>query len=95
MVGQMGRMFNQELDENTDEHLHPSQLMHQIENFRCVAHKFGLVVKAGLKILGLRAGQVKTTIPPGAFIPTSTIVLSNGDDEENPNVDSDESDKKK
>lgn len=57
---------------------------------RCYAHKLGLVVKKGLKLLGLPAGHIKPTTPPNTSVPIPSIIL-NDDMEENP-IDQDDSD---
>lgn len=43
----------------------------------CYAHKLGLVVKHGLKSIGLAAGHIKPTTPPNTSIPNPSIVLNN------------------
>lgn len=48
---------------------------------KCYTHKIGLVVKAGLKSLGLSAGHVKPTTQPGVTLPTPTMTLNDGDED--------------
>lgn len=43
---------------------------------RCYAHKLGLVVKKGLKVMGLAAGHIKPTTPPNFSVPVPTLVLN-------------------
>lgn len=47
-----------------------------VNHVRCYAHKLGLVVKKGLKVLGLAAGHVKPTTPPNVSVPVPTIILN-------------------
>lgn len=48
---------------------------------KCYTHKIGLLVKAGLKSLGLRAGNVKPTTSPGGTLPTPTMTLNEEDED--------------
>ena len=43
---------------------------------RCYAHKLGLIVKKGLKVIGLAAGHIKPTTPPHFSVPVPTVVLN-------------------
>lgn len=43
---------------------------------RCFAHKLGLVVKQGLKCVGIAAGHIKPTTPPNTSFPVPSIVLN-------------------
>lgn len=47
---------------------------------KCYTHKIGLVVKAGLKSLGLSAGHIKPTTSPGITLPTPIMTLNEGND---------------
>jgi hypothetical protein len=57
---------------------------------RCYAHKLGLVVKKGLKVLGLAAGHVKPTTPPNTSVPVPIVTLN--DDLTEDAINYDESD---
>lgn len=47
-----------------------------INQVKCYTHKIGLVVKAGLKALGMRAGYTKPKTSRGFMLPTPKDVQS-------------------
>jgi hypothetical protein len=59
---------------------------------RCFAHKLGLIVKKGLKTLGLAAGQIKPSTPLNASVPIPTVLLNDDLTEDVINDESDDED---
>lgn len=53
----------------------------------CYAHKLGLVVKKGLKVIGLAAGHIKPTTPPNFTVPIPVVVLNDNLTDEAINFD--------
>lgn len=52
-----------------------------VNQVKCYTHKVGLVVKAGLKSLGVSAGHIKPTTQPGVVLPTPTVTLNDGEED--------------
>lgn len=55
---------------------HPIDWDSSKNHVRCFAHKLGLIVKKGLKVLGLAAGQIKPSTPLNASVPIPTVLLN-------------------